>query len=235
MHGVFDQQDYQPLGRQRDTELTLGPFKLLALFFGLVLLCGLCFGLGYAVGNHSAKNASVAAPPAAVTPPPTTMASTHSNKPSANPQNASQRAAASVQPSASSASSPSTPSDANHFVVQYAPPPAPAARTGQWVVKPALPSQSAQPQPVPAQLATASKAQASQSPPLMVQIAAVSHSEDAQVLVSALRRRGFAVTVRHEPADGLLHVQVGPFASRTEAAAMRQKLLNDGYNAIVQP
>ena len=234
MHGVFDQQDFQPLGRQRDTELTLGPFKLLALFFGLVLLCGICFGLGYAVGNHSAKNASAAAPPlAAVTPPPTAMASAHSNKPSANPQNASQRAVASAPPSASSASSESsasTPSDANHFVVQYAPPPAPAARTGHWVVKPALPPQSTQPQPV-----AASKAQASSSPPLMVQIAAVSHPEDAQVLVSALRRRGFAVTVRHDPADGLLHVQVGPFASRTEAAAMRQKLLNDGYNAIVQP
>jgi DedD protein len=230
MHGVFDQQDFQPLGRQRDTELTLGPFKLLALFFGLVLLCGLCFGLGYSMGSHSAKNASVAAPPpVAATPPQTATASAHSNKPSANPQNASKRAVASVPPSASSAS------DANRFVVQYAPPPAPAARTGQWVVKPALPPQSTQSQPAPAQSAAASKAQASSSPPLMVQIAAVSHPEDAQVLVSALRRRGFAVTIRHDPADGLLHVQIGPFANRTEAAAVRQKLLNDGYNAIVQP
>jgi hypothetical protein len=30
-------------------------------------------------------------------------------------------------------------------------------------------------------------------------------------------------------------VQIGPFANRDEAWAMRQKLLNDGYNAIVQP
>lgn len=221
MHGVFDPQDFQSLGRQRDTELTLGPFKLLALFFGLVLLCGLCFGLGYSLGSHSAKNAAVAAPPAAVTPPHTAAASAPSNKPSATPQNAPKRTGADVPPSDS---------DVNRFVVQYAPPPAPADRTGQWVVKPALPAQSTQPQPAPA-----SKAQTSSSPPLMVQIAAVSHPEDAQVLLSALRKRGFAVNVRHDPADGLLHVQIGPFANRTEAAAMRQKLLNDGYNAIVQP
>src|ERR1019366_8217012 len=104
------------------------------------------------------------------------------NKPSANSQNAPKRAVASVPPSASSAS------DANRFVVQYAPPPAPADRTGQWVVKPALPAQSTQPQPAPVQSAAARKAQASSSPPLMVQIAAVSHPEDAQVLFSALRK-----------------------------------------------
>jgi cell division septation protein DedD len=69
----------------------------------------------------------------------------------------------------------------------------------------------------------------------MVQIAAVSHQEDAQVLVSALRKRGYAVTVRRLPSDSLLHVQVGPFANHNEAYAMRQKLLSDGYNAIVQP
>ena len=69
----------------------------------------------------------------------------------------------------------------------------------------------------------------------MVQIAAVSHPGDAEVLVSALRRRGYAVAVYRDPVDTLMHVQVGPFASRNDAAAMRQKLLNDGYNAIVQP
>jgi cell division septation protein DedD len=70
---------------------------------------------------------------------------------------------------------------------------------------------------------------------LMVQIAAVSHAEDASVLVAALRRRGYAVTARREPADSLIHVQVGPFANRNDANAMCQRLLGDGYNAIVQP
>lgn len=70
---------------------------------------------------------------------------------------------------------------------------------------------------------------------LMVQIAAVSHKEDADVLAGALRKHGYAVTTRHDPADNLIHVQVGPFSSRNDANAMRQKLLNDGYNAVVQP
>jgi cell division septation protein DedD len=75
----------------------------------------------------------------------------------------------------------------------------------------------------------------SQSAAIMVQIAAVSHAEDAEVLVGALRKHGYVVGARRDPADGLLHVQIGPFANRSDAMAMRQKLLNDGYNAIVQP
>lgn len=69
----------------------------------------------------------------------------------------------------------------------------------------------------------------------MVQIAAVTHPEDAEVLVNALRRRGYAVTARREVNDGLIHVRVGPFSNRNDANQWRQKLLNDGYNAILQP
>jgi cell division septation protein DedD len=68
----------------------------------------------------------------------------------------------------------------------------------------------------------------------MVQIAAVSHADDAAVLVDALRKRGYSVTARREVSDNMIHVQTGPFVSRNDANAMRQKLLNDGYNAIVQ-
>jgi cell division septation protein DedD len=69
----------------------------------------------------------------------------------------------------------------------------------------------------------------------MVQIAAVSNPEDAEVLVAALRRRGYAVSARREVADGLIHVRIGPFNNRNDANQWRQKLLNDGYNAILQP
>ena len=69
----------------------------------------------------------------------------------------------------------------------------------------------------------------------MVQIAAVSRSEDANALASALRQRGYNVAVRNEHQDNLLHVQVGPFTSRDEAKAMRSKLMADGYNAILKP
>jgi cell division septation protein DedD len=69
----------------------------------------------------------------------------------------------------------------------------------------------------------------------MVQIAAVSQEEDAAVLVSALRKRGYAVVARRDAADGLIHVRIGPFSSRDEANRWRMKLLNDGYNAVMQP
>ena len=69
----------------------------------------------------------------------------------------------------------------------------------------------------------------------MVQVAAISNVDDARVLVDALRKRGFAVTAEREPADNLIHVRIGPFANRSEADAMSKKLLNAGYNAIVQP
>jgi DedD protein len=41
-----------------DTEITLGTGKMLALFFGLVILCATFFGLGYSVGHGSAKSSA---------------------------------------------------------------------------------------------------------------------------------------------------------------------------------
>ena len=67
-----------------------------------------------------------------------------------------------------------------------------------------------------------------------MQVAAVSHQEDADVLLSALKKQGYAVVARQEPQDNLIHIQIGPFSNRNDANAMRQKLLADGYNAIVK-
>jgi DedD protein len=69
---------------------------------------------------------------------------------------------------------------------------------------------------------------------IMVQIAAVSRQQDANVLISALRQHGFSASAHTEPADHFLHVQVGPFTTRAQAVAMRTKLLSDGYNAILK-
>jgi DedD protein len=69
----------------------------------------------------------------------------------------------------------------------------------------------------------------------MVQVAAVSHGDDANVLVNALRKRGYAASAQREPSDELIHVRIGPFATHDEANRMCSRLLDDGYNAIVQP
>jgi DedD protein len=39
-----------------DTEITLGTGKMLALFFGLVILCAIFFGMGFSMGRNSVKS-----------------------------------------------------------------------------------------------------------------------------------------------------------------------------------
>jgi cell division septation protein DedD len=68
----------------------------------------------------------------------------------------------------------------------------------------------------------------------MVQVAAVSSQDVADILISSLTKKGYNVAVHHEPQDKLLHVQIGPFADRKDADAMRQRVLADGFNAIVK-
>jgi len=40
-----------------DTEITLGTGKMLALFFGLVILCAVFFGMGFSMGRNSVRSA----------------------------------------------------------------------------------------------------------------------------------------------------------------------------------
>jgi cell division septation protein DedD len=222
MRGLFDDEEPEPDQPQRDTELTLGSTTLLAIFFGLVLICGLCFGLGYSVGRHGSQE-----PPAAM-------------QPAAGAQTALQADSSRPKPSATAPTG--VPPAPQRTVVNLpssaAPSTNPAASgssLGQSQVRSALPTVANPAQP--AQSAAAPRVAPALAPavPLMVQIAAVSHEEDAAVLVSALRKRGYAVVARREAADGLIHVRIGPFSSRDEANRWRMKLLNDGYNAVMQP
>ena len=237
MRGVFDDEQLEPAQPRHDTELTLGSGTLLLIFFGLVLLCGLCFGMGYAVGHRSAPLIASAAQPAL---PPSGSFS----KPSATapPVPAPAAPVDGSAPSATTASAPNSAPAANPGASPAAVAPSlPAASTippGQPQVRPALPvASTAPPSAQPAAQPYAQSVQPALSPPVLlsVQIAAVSKLKDADTLVSALRRRGYTVTARREPADNLIHVRVGPFTTREEALRWQQKLLNDGYNAIIQP
>ncbi len=238
MGGYFDDEEEEPERPQRDTELTLGTGALLAMFFGLVLICGLCFGLGYAVGHHtSSPSSSPPARTAAQTPAPDEeplQGNSSIPKPSADaqaPVPAPAPPAEGAQPSAPNGSA-----GANPAPTQPSPAQAgqndtpPRAQGGTAQVKPALPGAANTPQG-----AAPSVHPALSSVSLMVQIAAVSNPEDASVLTNALRKRGYTVTASREPSDGLIHVRIGPFNSRDEANRMCMKLLNDGYNAIIQP
>ncbi|HEY9126084.1 MAG TPA: hypothetical protein VIM62_03115, partial [Acidobacteriaceae bacterium] len=45
-----------------DREITLSSTTVLLIFFGLVLVCGLCFGLGYTLGHRSTPEGAISAP-----------------------------------------------------------------------------------------------------------------------------------------------------------------------------
>jgi len=68
----------------------------------------------------------------------------------------------------------------------------------------------------------------------MVQVAAVSRQEDAEILKNSLQKKQYPVFIANSAGDPLFHVQVGPFTDRKDAEAMKVKLAGDGYNAIVK-
>lgn len=261
------------------SEITLGMRSMLAIFFGLVLVCGVFFGLGYSVGRngglHPATDETAASPavgdsslkkPSAtdqgLTPVPASAAPTNGSqsntaqsnsntvtetdlgskpvsdettKPAQTPAPAVQPAAATTQPAATkpapppAAQKPAPTSAPAPQTVAQRPAPAPAAKANGSFSNPY--------RPVTPQPAAQSNAQNSASPSpggFMVQIAAVRQQQDANILAGALRQHGFQAVVRHEAQDQLLHVQLGPFATRAQAFEMRSKLLADGYNAVVK-
>jgi DedD protein len=216
---------------RRDRELTLGPFVLTLLGCGLFTLCGLCFVFGYSVGHRCAESSStISVPPPAK--PVLSQPASPQSKPAAGQSGVQPQPPAETTDS-STASDTNSSGDATPAAGASEPGGNPADARVHMVAatQPVAATQSAQ-------ASTGGIVQPALSSPaagVMVQIAAVSHPEDADVLVGALRKRGYAVTARRDPTDGLLHVQIGPFANRNDAYAMRQKLLNDGYNAIVQP
>jgi cell division septation protein DedD len=200
---------------KQDIELTLGPLKLAVLGGCLLALCFVCFVVGYVAGKHATpsavqKQAEVQ---------PLQAAQTSAAKPSAVTSSPRVQSAPDVTAdSAADVEGDEVPAP----LPAASPAPVPVQQQQQApLVHPALPVQTSQP-------ATA------QPTGVMVQVAAVAQMEDAQVLVGALRKRGFAAAIRRDTTDGMLHVQVGPFVNRNDASVARQRLLNEGYNAVLQ-
>ena len=107
-----------------------------------------------------------------------------------------------------------------------APAPEPAAST------PATPAPETVKPAAPAKPAAAVAAPPSGA--ILVQIAALTHEEDATNEVAELQKRGYKVFARHDPNDRFIRIQIGPFATRKEAKDMCDRLLASGYNAIIK-
>lgn len=214
-----DLQDLRD-SRGQDREISLGTTTILGIFFALALLCAVFFGFGYSLGKRSTPPVVSAAELPAVS------SVSSASKPA--PGSPATHAASTL---------PATPADdaAPTTIVTDAPTttqPAPTLTRVKAVAADFRPD----PPTKPATLRPAAFASITPATPgaPVVQVAAVSHQEDADVLVNALKHRGYNVAVHHEPQDKLLHVQIGPFPTKKDADAMKQRLQTDGYNAIVK-
>jgi DedD protein len=192
-----------------DTEITLGTGKMLALFFALVALCAVFFGIGFSLGKNSAR-------------------------PSVADSQAANGSSSAVRPTAVKTTNPHPPSDLTFYKAvgqkdpdaHLAPTAAAAPSSASAPSKPAAAADSDAPPPDPTAAPTLNG--------YWVQVAAVSKPEDAQALVEALKKKQYAAFAANTPGDKLFHVQVGPFADIKDAEGARGKLVNDGYNPILK-
>lgn len=198
----------------RDTEITLSTGKLLGIFFALAIVCGVFFTMGYLLGKSTSAGGR------------TEIVAT--------------------VPSGSTAGKPYAGNKAPEAVTQTCPPGSPnceptATTTNTNSTTKPSDQQSAAQQSAGSKTPDQSTAQSAgtdvkngTASSFMVQVAAVSKQEDAEILVTALRKKQYPVFIANAAGDPLFHVQVGPFSDRKDAEAMRTRLSGDGYNAIVK-
>ncbi len=225
-----------------DREISLGTATVLGIFLALAIVCALFFGFGYSMGRRSVPSALANVNTGISAPLPEnklTPGSLAPSRPSYTPPNESAAAAADSPDDAAGQKAPAG---------QQTKPGAATAATDVDV--------AGTPQAVQHQSITRAVAQATDQRPLparggatdaamppitaggtsYVQVAAISvtHKDDAEMLKGSLQRRGYAVAIHQGTQDQLLHVQIGPLATKKDAEAMKARLLSDGYNAIVK-
>ena len=197
----------------RDTEITLSTGKLLGIFFALAIICGVFFTMGYLLGKSTSaggRTEIVATVPSGSTAGKPnagnkTPETTTQTCPPGSPNCASATNASSDTGSAGKAADQQTSSQTSGNKADQS-----AAQSGGTDVKNGANSS------------------------FMVQVAAVSKQEDAEILVNALRKKQYPVFIANSAGDPLFHVQVGPFSEKKDAEAMRTRLSGDGYNEIVK-
>ena len=241
-----------------DSDITIGPGKLLGLFFMLVAICGVFFAIGYSLGKTSAReqaindktplSASLGAP---------SVGDSRAPKPSAAVPTKNQSDAAASQDQGAKQKEPDLTffnsvkrSDRGKQDVPETATAAPPRQAlpkaeEQAMSKAAASSQTTAGVPTTdanAPLKTTAKTDTkavvatTAGGAFVVQIAAVTREEDAAALAGALRKKNYSVFVVNNPAvhDKFYHVQVGPFTTMQDAEAVKVKLTGEGYNPIVK-
>lgn len=209
------------LNDEPEREISLGTFTILGIFLVFALICAAFFGFGYALGRKSAPAA--ASIPSDTRPDQSLKSSDTSDSDDASPA-----------PNAPAPALAPAPAESPKAVVVHDHASTPAV----------VPASSPAPKPeaeahnvafpVPSAHPAASAPASAGTTRIVVQVSATSRQGDAQALIAALKRKGYNAAIHQEPQDKLYHVQLGPFANRQEANAMRQRLDTDGYKAIVK-
>jgi cell division septation protein DedD len=187
-----------------DTEITLGTGKMLALFFGLVALCGLFFGLGFSLGRGSVHSSA-----------------------SADPTQVSGSGPV-LRPSGMKSGDNSS-ADGMTYYKTVEQKDGAAATDSQGKESPKqerqAQSKSAPPDPMTVnagpgyyvQVAAVSKPDDAQA-----------------LVDALKKKQYAAFSSNASATDKFFHVQVGPFADIKDAEATRAKLVSDGYNPILK-
>jgi len=198
---------------EREREISLGTSTILGIFFALALVCAAFFGFGYSLGRHSSQATVPVAAPEVKKGPDTTFS------------NFKTAPAESATPAETSDSGPvDTPTPVADKPRASAARPAAATVIAQSHLASFPPPHTVAPAPAPA----------SATGQFLVQVSATSRQGDAESLIASLKRKGYSATIRSESQDKLYHVQIGPFAIKKDADAMRLRLDTDGYKAIVK-
>jgi len=204
----------------QDTEITLGTGKLLALFFGLVVVCAVFFALGYTLGRKSEPGIASAGSLVPVSSANATKPGGAGTGPSSTPMTfykavEQQNASAQLTPASSVAGS--------------SQPAADQTTNGETTAASGAHPPEAQNNGLPDPMAAVPAGS------YFVQVAAVSKQEDADALTDALKKKTYPAFVAvNSASDKLFRVQIGPFSDVKEAEAMRSRLINDGYNPILK-
>jgi DedD protein len=198
--------------QEQDREIILSTGKLLGVFFALAIVCGVFFTMGYLLGKSSSAGGRT-------------------------------EIVGAVPTSGSAAGKPSAANKTPETITQTCPPGSPNCATASNDAGPsgknpdqqaAQPSSASKPADQSSASANSNEVKTGAGGSFMVQVAAVSKQEDAEILVTALRKKQYPVFIANSSGDPLFHVQVGPFSERKDAEAMRTRLSGDGYNAIVK-
>lgn len=234
---------------EEDTEITLGMGKLLGLFFMLAATCGIFFAVGYSLGKTAEREQALKNQPAQALPADSDVAN---SKSSGGPGAGSNSSPAADTGAGSKDSAPDltfykavkqSPGD-EKAPAEGSKPPETAAGTHTVATKaqelPAVDASSAKSTAIAKADAPPSPAaslpQPSSTGTFLVQIAAVTHEEDAAALAGALRKKSYNASVVNNPTgkDKLFHVVLGPYATLQDAEAMKAKLQSEGYSPIVK-